>query len=89
MVLTQALGRLEASQGNLEEARRIFEEGLERLNKSPWPESKWVGPGQSSSDWENTREGVDDILLTWAKVEEEVSRGFHSPEIGYTRLEYG
>lgn len=81
MAITTALGELEASQGNLDAARAVLQEGLERLSTvgstSRTPASnRWVGPGRKASGWEEEEsEGPADILLAWAKLEEQVGGG--------------
>lgn len=78
VAITTALGELEASQGNLEEARRVFQEGLDRLATIPNPgqarNGKWIGPGRVARGWQEiAAEGPGEILITWAKLEEQVA----------------
>lgn len=79
VAIATALGELEAQQGNLEAARTIFKQGLDRLSAQPAQESKdettrWIGPGRKASSWTETlaAEGPGQLLLSWAKVEEQV-----------------
>lgn len=60
--IASVLGELEATRGDLEGARREFQKGLDRLEKAGT---------RKTDDWEGA-EDPSEILLAWARLEEQV-----------------
>lgn len=83
MQVSKALAELLGLQGNVDEARVVFKEARDRLaaaaSRGPAAGPRWIGPGRrakgSARDREEETEGMAELLLAWANVEESVSLG--------------
>lgn len=86
MQTSKALAELLALQGNVEEARTVLKEARDRLvdatSRGPEAGPRWVGPGRRAKGATSARErereeneGMAELLLAWAGVEESVSYG--------------
>lgn len=84
MQTSKALAELLALQGSVDEARVVLNEARGRLaaaaSRGPAAGPRWIGPGRrakgAARDEDEETEGMAELLLAWANVEESVSRGF-------------
>ncbi len=82
MAISKALAELLAMQGNVDEARQVLQEALDRqaaAASNPPVGPRWIGPGRRAKpsaedvDREDEDSGPAELLLAWANVEESVS----------------